>query len=81
MAINIKWQVKPPSKNRRTEQEQRQARLTMPCKKEADEVNEDKPLMFPRITDSEIVNDQQLAELMHPTVHYPEGMPRLLLTT
>lgn len=40
MAINIEWQVKPPSKN------------------------EDKPLMFPRITDSEIVNEQQLAELM-----------------
>lgn len=29
-----------------------------PCK------NEDKPLMFPRITDSEIVNEQQLAELV-----------------
>ena len=40
MAINIEWQVKPPSKN------------------------EDKPLMFPRITDSKIVNEQQLAELM-----------------
>ena len=40
MAINIEWQVKPPSKN------------------------EDKPLMFPRITDSEIVNEQQLAELV-----------------
>ena len=40
MAINIEWQVKPPSKN------------------------EDKPLMFPRITDSEIVNERQLAELM-----------------
>ena len=40
MAINIDWQVKPPSKN------------------------EDKPLMFPRITDSKIVNEQQLAELM-----------------
>ena len=26
--------------------------------------NEDKPLMFPRITDSKIVNEQQLAELM-----------------
>lgn len=64
MAINIEWQVKPPSKNRRTEQEQRQARLTMSCKKEADEFNEDKPLMFPRITDSEIVNEQQLAELI-----------------
>lgn len=64
MAINIEWQVKPPSKNRRTEQEQRQARLTMPCKKEAAEVNEDKSLMFPRITDSEIVNEQQLAELI-----------------
>lgn len=40
MAINIEWQVKPPSKN------------------------EDKPLMFPRITDSKIVNEQQLAELV-----------------
>lgn len=40
MAINIEWQVKPPSKH------------------------EDKSLMFPRITDSEIVNEQQLAELM-----------------
>ncbi|MDY3849063.1 MAG: hypothetical protein SOZ58_12225 [Prevotella sp.] len=40
MAINIEWQVKPPSKN------------------------EDKPLMFPRITDSEIVNERQLSELM-----------------
>lgn len=40
MAIDIEWQVKPPSKN------------------------EDKPLMFPRITDSKIVNEQQLAELM-----------------
>lgn len=40
MAINIEWQVKPPSKN------------------------EDKPLMFPRITDSKIVNEQQLTELM-----------------
>ena len=40
MAINIEWQVKPPSKN------------------------EDKPLMFPRITDSEIVNERQLADLM-----------------
>ena len=40
MAINIEWQVKPPSKN------------------------EDKPLMFPRITDSKIVYEQQLAELM-----------------
>lgn len=40
MAINIEWQVKPPSKN------------------------EDKPLMFPRITDSIIVNEQQLAELI-----------------
>ena len=40
MAINIEWQLKPPSKN------------------------EDKPLMFPRITDSEIINEQQLSELM-----------------
>ena len=40
MAINIEWQVKPPSKT------------------------EDKPQMFPRITDSEIVNERQLAELM-----------------
>ena len=40
MAINIEWQVKPPSKH------------------------EDKPQMFPRITDSEIVSEQQLAELM-----------------
>ena len=40
MAINIEWQVKPPSKN------------------------DDKPQMFPRITDSEIVNEQQLAELI-----------------
>ena len=40
MAINIEWQVKPPSKN------------------------EDKPQMFPRITDSEIVNERQLADLM-----------------
>ena len=40
MAINIEWQVKPPSKH------------------------ENKPQMFPRITDSEIVNEQQLAELM-----------------
>ena len=40
MAINIEWQVKPPSKT------------------------EDKPLMFPRITDSEIVNERQLSELM-----------------
>lgn len=40
MAINIEWQIKPPSKH------------------------ENKPLMFPRITDSEIVNEQQLAELM-----------------
>ena len=40
MAINIEWQVNPPSKN------------------------EDKPQMFPRITDSEIVNERQLAELM-----------------
>lgn len=40
MAINIEWQVKPPSKN------------------------ENKPLMFPRIVDSEIVNEQHLAELM-----------------
>ena len=40
MAINIEWQVKPPSKH------------------------EDKPQMFPRITDSEIVGEQQLAELM-----------------
>ena len=54
MAINIEWQVKPPSKN------------------------EDKPLMFPRITDSKIVNEQQLAELMHPMARYPEEMPRLL---
>lgn len=36
----------------------------MPYKKEEDEVSEDKPLMFPRITDSEIVNEQKLAELM-----------------
>ena len=36
MAINIEWQIKPPSKH------------------------ENKPLMFPRITDSEIVNEQQL---------------------
>ena len=40
MAINIEWQVKPPSKH------------------------EEKPQMFPRITDSEIVCEQQLAELM-----------------
>ena len=40
MAINIEWQVKPPSKT------------------------EDKPQMFPRITDSEIVNERQLADLM-----------------
>lgn len=38
MAINIEWQVKPPSKH------------------------EEKPQMFPRITDSEIVSEQQLAE-------------------
>ena len=38
MAINIEWQVKPPSKH------------------------EDKPQMFPRITNSEIVSEQQLAE-------------------
>lgn len=40
MAINIEWQVKPPSKNG------------------------EKPQMFPRITDSETVNEQQLAELI-----------------
>lgn len=40
MAINIEWQVKPPSKH------------------------EDKTQMFPRIIDSEIVGEQQLAELM-----------------
>lgn len=40
MAINIEWQVKPPSKN------------------------EDKPQLFPRITDSGIVNEPQLAKLM-----------------
>ena len=40
MAINIEWQVKPPSKK------------------------EDKPQLFPRITDSEIVNERQLADLM-----------------
>ena len=40
MAINIEWQIKPPSKS------------------------EGKPQMFPRITDSEIVNEQQLAELI-----------------
>ena len=54
MAIDIEWQVKPPSKN------------------------EDKPLMFPRITDSKIVNEQQLAELMASHGRYPEEMPRLL---
>lgn len=40
MAINIEWQIKPPSKS------------------------EGKPQMFPRITDSGIVNEQQLAELL-----------------
>lgn len=64
MAINIEWQVKPPGKNRHMKQEQRQARFTMPCKKEEDEVNEERPQMFPRITDSEIIGEQQLAELM-----------------
>lgn len=43
MAINIEWQVKPPTKGNE---------------------KEEKPKMFPRITDSEIVNEQQLAELM-----------------
>lgn len=43
MAINIEWQVKPPTQGNE---------------------KEEKPKMFPRITDSEIVNEQQLAELM-----------------
>lgn len=43
MAINIEWQVKPPTK----------------CNEE-----EEKPKMFPRIIDSEVVCEQRLAELM-----------------
>ena len=40
MAINIEWQVKPPSKH------------------------EEKPQMFPRITDSDTVGENELAELI-----------------
>lgn len=39
--------------------------------------NEEKPQMFPRITDSEIVSEQQLAELVHPMGHCLEEMSRL----
>ena len=40
MAINIEWQVKPPSKH------------------------EEKPQMFPRITDSDTVGENELAEMI-----------------
>lgn len=43
MAINIEWQVKPPTKGNE---------------------EEEKPKMFPRIIDSEVVCEQRLAELM-----------------
>lgn len=42
MAINIEWQVKPPSRNN----------------------DEEKPQMFPRIMDSEVINEQRLAKMI-----------------
>ena len=88
MAINIEWQVKPPSKvrrtserraehvraipseeeegevNRRTSERRAEHVRAIPSEEEEGEANEEKSQLFPRITDSEIINEQQLAQLM-----------------
>ena len=64
MAINIEWQVKPPSKVRRTSEKRAELVRTIPSEEEEGEANEEKSQLFPRITDSEIINEQQLAQLM-----------------
>ena len=55
MAINIEWQVKPPSKH------------------------EEKPQMFPRITDSDTVGENELAEMIASLGSLSRGNAKMAL--
>ena len=49
MAINIEWQVKPPSKVRRTSERRAELVRAIPSEEEEGEANEEKSQLFPRI--------------------------------